>query len=131
MQAVTLKEAGTGTCIVLSGPDDRSFVTHYGAVALMDAEKHISFGSINEKLPSVLHIAGYFNTLRMHEQLPNFIRDLKSRKPEMLVSLDTNYDASEVWGRDTRDASGEVKSKGHLVEVSFCLSLDGAVCIEE
>ena len=65
----------TGSCIVLSGMSERSFVTDRGCVNEMSlewyGEKIRSFQGISH-----VHAAGYFNCQKLMTELPNYFREV-------------------------------------------------------
>ncbi|DBA04647.1 TPA: hypothetical protein N0F65_012230 [Lagenidium giganteum] len=87
-----LKNVPTGVCIVLSGVEDRSFVTHYGAVRKFAVE-HID----EERVLSAnhMHIGGYYSCSDLQAKLAPLLK--KARERGITISLDTNYDTTEKW----------------------------------
>jgi len=103
----------TGTCIVLSGANDRGFVTCWGANLYLTPE-YLTSVQDQFKDAAVVHFGGYY-TLRglHHEDMPTFCRKLRklfvsatsrdssplpSRRP--LLTLDCQSDATGRWAED-------------------------------
>ncbi|TMW66446.1 hypothetical protein Poli38472_004211 [Pythium oligandrum] len=82
----------TGVCIVLSGVEDRSFVTHYGAARKFSPE-HID----EERILSAshIHIGGFYSCTNLQSKLKPLLE--KARAKGITISLDTNYDSTEAW----------------------------------
>uniref|UniRef100_K3WYU1 Adenosine kinase n=1 Tax=Globisporangium ultimum (strain ATCC 200006 / CBS 805.95 / DAOM BR144) TaxID=431595 RepID=K3WYU1_GLOUD len=82
----------TGVCIVLSGTQDRSFITHYGAARKFNVE-HID----EEKVLAAdhLHIGGFYSCSNLQGNLKPLLE--KAHAKGITISLDTNYDSSEAW----------------------------------
>ncbi|KAL3662673.1 hypothetical protein V7S43_012516 [Phytophthora oleae] len=92
LSSPTLVDAPTGVCIVLSGANDRSFITHYGA-----ARKFI-IEHIDDKMvlsADHLHIGGFYSCASLRAKLKPLLE--KARENGITTSLDTNYDSSEKW----------------------------------
>lgn len=83
----------TGVCIVLSGKDDRCFVTHYGATRAFNIQAHVDEGALLSS--DHVHFAGYYNCRGCHADLPRLFRQLHAAG--VTISLDTNYDSTEAW----------------------------------
>ena len=84
------------TCVVLSGAVDRAMVSCYSSNRLMQAEA-FEEQLLRRGAPySHLHIGGYFNCAKLHtEALLALVRALRAAGAR--VSLDTQFDASELW----------------------------------
>ncbi|KAG3116120.1 hypothetical protein PI124_g4648 [Phytophthora idaei] len=92
LSSPTLENAPTGVCIVLSGANDRSFVTHYGAAHKFSVEH------IDEKMVlSVdhLHVGGFYSCANLRAKLKPLLQ--KAKENGITTSLDTNYASSEKW----------------------------------
>ena len=85
------------TCIVLSGAADRAMVSCYSSNRLMQAEDFEQPLLRGGGAPYAhLHIGGYFNCAKLHtEALLALVRALRAGGAR--VSLDTQFDASELW----------------------------------
>lgn len=113
--------AGTGVCIVLSGQDDRGFVTQVGATGLLGTE-HLS--CVKKKIGDAgfdrvhVHVGGYYSCGTLRPGLVQFLGELRAEAESsgvaLTVSLDTNCDASETW-------KGLVGEGGVLREVDLFL----------
>ncbi|CAH0520293.1 unnamed protein product [Peronospora belbahrii] len=87
-----LENASTGVCIVLSGANDRSFITHYGAV------RNFCVEDINEEMvlsADHVHIGGFYSCVSLRKKLKPLLE--KARKNGITTSLDTNYDSLKKW----------------------------------
>ncbi|EGZ26267.1 hypothetical protein PHYSODRAFT_345114 [Phytophthora sojae] len=92
LSSPTLGNVPTGVCIVLSGANDRSFITHYGATRKFSVEH------IDEKMvlsADHLHIGGFYSCACLRTKLKPLLQ--KARENGITTSLDTNYDSSEKW----------------------------------
>ena len=111
--------AGTAVCVVISGPHDRAFISHYGAAGQF-APAHIDEAHVHATA-SHLHLGGYYNlhtmlrplpapeSLRIGEgsgagagdsgQMTNAVGGLfeRARAAGLTVSLDVAYDATGSW----------------------------------
>jgi len=85
-------EHGTGTCIVLSGRSDRSFVTDRAAVGEMSLHW---FGDYIHSFEGISHVhaAGFFNCTKLMKELPEYFRKVGRCFPELYFSL---FPASNV-----------------------------------
>ncbi|CAN0424101.1 unnamed protein product [Ascophyllum nodosum] len=82
-----------GTCVVLTGREDRSFVTHRGSVA--------EFCRDDIDVPRLLasshvHVAGFYNCPALADDLPGLLAE--ARAGGATCSLGPQWDASERWG---------------------------------
>lgn len=82
----------TGVCIVLSGTQDRSFITHYGAARVFSIE-HIDEARV--LAADHLHVGGFYSLATLHTKLRPLVE--KARAKGLTISLDTNYDSTEAW----------------------------------
>ena len=108
-------DQGTGVCIVLSGPDDRGFVTQIGATGQLCIQ-HL--GGVSEIIRSAendsvsLHVSGFYSCHALQPDLAVFLGGVRREAEEvgkkLMVSLDTNCDASGVWGGGVLDILCEV-----------------------
>ncbi|CAM9360243.1 unnamed protein product [Pylaiella littoralis] len=81
-----------GACVVLSGREDRSFVTHRGSAALFCRED-INVSRLLES--SHVHVAGFYNCPALWKDLPGLLAEAKARGAS--CSLGPQWDASEAW----------------------------------
>ncbi|ETI36200.1 hypothetical protein F441_17508 [Phytophthora nicotianae CJ01A1] len=87
-----LDNVPTGVCIVLSGANDRSFITHYGAAHRLNIEH------IDEKMvlsADHLHIGGYYSCASLRAKMKPLLQ--KAKENGITTSLDINYDSTEKW----------------------------------
>ncbi|KAH7492084.1 hypothetical protein PRIC1_002442 [Phytophthora ramorum] len=92
LSSPTLGSVPTGVCIVLSGANDRSFITHYGAA------RKFSIEHVDEKMvlsADHLHIGGFYSCASLRVTLKSLLE--KARENGITTSLDTNYDSTEKW----------------------------------
>eukprot|EP00903_Cladosiphon_okamuranus_P011105 g10481.t1 len=82
-----------GACVVLSGREDRSFVTHRGSAALFCRED-IDVPRLLES--SHIHVAGFYNCPALWKDLPGILAEAKEGGAS--CSLGPQWDASEEWG---------------------------------
>jgi len=83
----------TGTCVVLSGASNRSFITDRGSVA----DFTVDYFDRQELLACThLHIAGYYNCSSLCSQIPELLAEARSMG--ITTSLNPQFDASCVWG---------------------------------
>ena len=104
--------ASTGVCIVVSGPEDRGFVTDYGAAALLSVA-HIDASCLWASRH--VHVAGLFSCKALARQLGGLLAEAKRRSPpgvKLTVSLDTNFDGTGGWGWE----NGEGAERNWIVE---------------
>jgi sugar/nucleoside kinase (ribokinase family) len=85
----------TGSCIVLSGATDRSFVTDRACI------KDLSLNCFEEKdylseSNGHIHIGGFYNCDTLQAEVPELLRRAKSMG--MTTSLNPQYDATDDWG---------------------------------
>ena len=97
-------EAGTGVCIVLSGQDDRGFVTQVGATGLLGTQHLAGVRRAIESKPQRmhLHVGGYYSCGSLRPGLVAYLQEVRNEfavanSVELTISLDTNCDASEKW----------------------------------
>ncbi|EOD17291.1 hypothetical protein EMIHUDRAFT_244145 [Emiliania huxleyi CCMP1516] len=92
------EDAPTGVCMVLSGPDDRAFCSHFGVSDAFDASALVADGAalLRRLGPCHVHCAGYFSCAALRKTLPRLL--LAAREVGATTSLDTNNDASGQWG---------------------------------
>jgi len=82
----------TGSCIVLTGLQDRCFVTDRGCINDMK----IDWFNLNDILQTDhLHVAGYFNCSGLKENLQELLSTAQNRG--ISTSLNPQYDASGKW----------------------------------
>jgi len=94
----------TGCCIVLSGSDDRGFVTSVGATGLLSTahlERILPSEAMGLAKRCHVHISGFFSCPSLQGGLPAFLRELRERATsagqELTISFDTNCDATGQW----------------------------------
>ena len=95
-----------GTCIVLSGDADRTFVSFSGSSGAL-RRHHIPLDAVLASGPEHIHLGGLFNLkelLHMRTDTENdlllLLADLTSKAhPNTTLSLDTNFDPTRQWGR--------------------------------
>ncbi|CAE8616566.1 unnamed protein product [Polarella glacialis] len=102
-----LPEQPTGSCIVLSGSADRSFITCMGAAGCLSAD-HLSgitssLQNQHTSAPCHVHFAGFYSYGPLRQELPDFVRGLRlvaaDRGLHLTISMDVNgYEASQVEG---------------------------------
>ena len=85
----------TGSCIVLSGATDRSFVTDRGCI------KDLSLNCFEEKdylseSNGHIHVGGFYNCDTLQAEVPELLKRAKSLG--MTTSLNPQYDATGDWG---------------------------------
>lgn len=99
MEATADVRQPTGVCMVLSGPEDRAFCSHFGVSDVFDASELLAhdFAVMRALRPRLghVHCAGYFSCGALRRTLPALIR--AARAVGATTSLDTNHDASR-WG---------------------------------
>ncbi|EKX40257.1 hypothetical protein GUITHDRAFT_56891, partial [Guillardia theta CCMP2712] len=95
-------EASTGVCIVLSGSNDRGFVTHVGATSKLGVghlQEILEVDCRRKRLH--VHVSGFYSCPSLQQQLPAFLDKLReeasSNSCKLTISLDTNGDASDLW----------------------------------
>ena len=90
----------TGVCIVLAGPEDRAFCSHFGvadtfdASELLDRDGH-ALRTLQPRLGHI-HCAGFYSCGALRKTLPALLK--AARELGVTTSLDTNNDASGQWG---------------------------------
>ena len=96
-EATADETAPTGVCMVLSGPQDRAFCSHFGISDTFDAHElsREALAALQPELRHV-HVAGFFSCSALRRSLPSFLR--RARALGLTTSLDTNNDASGRWG---------------------------------
>lgn len=82
----------TGSCIVLSGPNDRSFVTDEGCMGIFTWE---SYGLDTILDTNHLHVTGYYNCAKLKHSVKDLF--LEARNKGISTSLTTQYDSSNEW----------------------------------
>mmetsp|Transcript_65688 Transcript_65688/g.182836 ORF Transcript_65688/g.182836 Transcript_65688/m.182836 type:complete len:338 (-) Transcript_65688:104-1117(-) len=85
--------APSGACIVLSGPEDRAFVTCYSTVEAMRVD-HLDAATM--RTCDHLHIGGYFGVRGLHnDAFTSIVRSCRERGAT--VSLGTQDDPTRSW----------------------------------
>ena len=101
VEAASDANAPTGVCMVLSGPEDRAFCSHFGVSDTFDAADLLAHDSraLRELRPSLghVHCAGFFSCAALRKTLPALLR--AARALGASTSLDTNNDATGRWGQ--------------------------------
>ncbi|CAM9439872.1 unnamed protein product [Scytosiphon promiscuus] len=82
-----------GACVVLSGREDRSFITHRGSTAHFCRED-IDVPRLLES--QHVHLAGFYNFPSLWKDLPGILAEAKAVGAS--CSLGPQWDASEEWG---------------------------------
>lgn len=84
----------TGSCIVLSGATDRSFVTDRGCIKDLEM-KWFDQKELFSPSTSHIHVGGFYNC----DTLQNDVCELfmKASEQSVTTSLNPQYDASEKW----------------------------------
>jgi ribokinase len=113
-QMGTAAGKSTGCCIVLSGSDDRGFVTSTGATGFLSTanlESLLSAENAGAARRCHVHISGYFSCPSLQAGLPMLLRKLRERAAangqEFSISIDTNCDATGQWGSGVVDVLRE------------------------
>ena len=88
----------TGVCMVLSGPEDRAFCSHFGVSDSFDAAELLDGKVLRQLQPPLAHVhcAGFFSCGALRKTLPALLRAARAQGAS--TSLDTNNDASGQWG---------------------------------
>lgn len=95
-KCITHSNARTGTCVVLSGPSDRSFITSRGCITDMK----LNLFDYHELIQcNHLHIAGYYNCTSLIDDIPSLLHDIHINHKDVTVSLNPQYDATGKWDR--------------------------------
>lgn len=90
--------APTAVTMVLTGAQDRAFVSVYGATAAFRAE------DIDAKViaqAAHIHLSGYWQSRALATQLPSLCEAWKAQG--ITISLDVGYDATHQWQGGIRD----------------------------
>lgn len=96
LKAKRVMGKSTGVCIVLSGTSDRAFVTSNGAVTEYSYE---DVDVANLAKCDHLHFGGVYALTGLVNDIPRLISEVRQMNPTITISLDTNFDATGVWGR--------------------------------
>eukprot|EP00933_Yihiella_yeosuensis_P029015 TRINITY_DN22754_c0_g1_i1.p1 TRINITY_DN22754_c0_g1~~TRINITY_DN22754_c0_g1_i1.p1 ORF type:complete len:323 (-),score=50.21 TRINITY_DN22754_c0_g1_i1:35-1003(-) len=146
---VALEDHPTGSCVVLSGSDDRSFITCMGAAGAIAAE-HLK--GIMEALRSAqksrfhIHFAGFYSYGPLRFELPDFIVSLRQEAarlnvPKLTVSVDMNgYEDCQIEGMMPAIEHLDLWKGNEIEAKSLCgsetadeamklLSADGRSCV--
>lgn len=97
IQLKAAKKQETGKCIVLSGPEGRSFISTPGAM------REFCLEDINvDELATCdhLHICGIFCMPALAPQLPLLLHAVRERNPNLTISMDMNFDETGQWGSE-------------------------------
>ena len=88
----------TGVCMVLAGPDDRAFCSHFGISDTFDASALLADDARALRKLGIchVHVSGFFSCAALRKTLPALLR--AARELGATTSLDTNNDASGRWG---------------------------------
>jgi sugar/nucleoside kinase (ribokinase family) len=100
LEAASDSTAPTGVCMVLSGPEDRAFCSHFGVADTFDASELVAHDAqalrrLSPRLGHV-HCAGFYSCGALRKTLPALLH--AARCLGATTSLDTNNDASGQWG---------------------------------
>lgn len=91
----TFADLPTSACLILSGPQDRAMASCYSTTAALSAED-LEAGSSAREGCTHMHIGGYFNmTNLMSSRFTDLVK--RCREDKMTISLNTQYDAAELW----------------------------------
>lgn len=83
----------TGSCIVISGDNERCFITDRGCVN----DLAIDWFPLSDILATnLIHITGYYNCSGLHAGILDLLFEARSRG--ILTSLNPQYDATGQWG---------------------------------
>ena len=88
------KKFRTGSCIVLSGTDDRSFVTDRGCIKDLSTSWFPRDDLLSESTQHI-HIGGFYNCDTLQPEIPQLLRE--ARELSMTTSLNPQYDATSKW----------------------------------
>ncbi len=88
----------TGHCIAIVSGGERSFMTHQGCVGHFNAED-LSVQEIVSSASDVhFHIAGFYNIPGFwNQQLEEKLKELRSTRTNITISLVTQHDATKEW----------------------------------
>ena len=84
----------TGSCIVLSGVDDRSFVTDRGCIKDLSSSWFPRDSLLSSSMNHI-HIGGFYNCDALQSEIPLLLRE--ARELSMTTSLNPQYDATGKW----------------------------------
>ena len=83
----------TGSCIVISGRENRSFITDRGCIDSLA----VDWFPLNLLLSTnLIHVTGYYNCRGLHPGLLNLLKQAKEKC--IKTCLNPQYDATGVWG---------------------------------
>jgi ribokinase len=88
----------TGLTVILSRGNDRSILTHLGAMAAMNADRLDPALLLRTRH---VHVTSYFLQRGLQPDLPRLLR--LAREHGASVSLDTNWDPAESWADGVND----------------------------
>jgi len=97
LHPIIFDEIKTGVCVVLSGSQDRGFVTYNGAMEHFRTE-HLDPKELAKA--EHIHFGGFFNIPGLWKSLPELLISVRKENPDITFSLDTNYDATSTWQYD-------------------------------
>ena len=93
-KVVVDKDLRTGSCIVLSGVNDRSFVTDRGCIKNLSSCWFPRDSLLSSSI-SHIHIGGFYNCDALQPEIPQLLRE--ARELLMTTSLNPQYDATCKW----------------------------------
>ncbi|KAJ8601384.1 hypothetical protein CTAYLR_004985 [Chrysophaeum taylorii] len=81
---------GTGSCVVISGANDRTFLTYRGVVDALRGR------DVDVSTSTHVHVAGYYNCPALQQDVPDLFR--RARRAGATTSLGVQHDATGCWG---------------------------------
>jgi len=98
-----LNRISTAVCLVISGDNDRGFLTHRGPLSTLSLDGSLGFDqhSIIDSIKGEsdhLHIAGYYNCPKLWNEPTGNILKLAQKKG-ISTSLNCQYDSTQQWGQ--------------------------------
>ena len=101
LRLVTLPDAASSSCVILSGADDRAMLSCYSSNERLHAAAVVEALRVGLDTPQAVHLGGYFSCagLQSQEQLA-WIEALRAIGVK-LITCDPQHDSSEKWrGKD-------------------------------
>lgn len=89
-ECVRKPHSATGTCVVLSGCGDRSFLTSPGAVSLLGL-RDLDLTKLADC--DHLHVGGTYSLSALLPDLANLLTRVRELRPAITISMDTNCDS--------------------------------------
>jgi sugar/nucleoside kinase (ribokinase family) len=93
-RVIVNESARTGSCIVLSGASDRSFVTDRGCIKDMKID-WFNQEELFSPTTSHIHIGGFYNCDTLQEDVCDLL--MRAVEQNITTSLNPQYDATEKW----------------------------------